>query len=81
MDVYGYVAEQTPSNAEYVAETKIQEWLDEGLTERQILLIWNQGHTGPCRAGVNKHGVAYDSCGYVEKVDRIYRGLVAIHMP
>lgn len=67
LEVYGYVAEQTPAAAEYVTLTKVQRWLDEGLTPRQIFLIWNQGHPGQCKAGVNKYGVPYDSCAYADK--------------
>jgi hypothetical protein len=66
-EVFGYVAEQTPQNAEFVTEEKVYRWLVSGLSERQIFLIWNQGHTGQCKAGVNKHGVPFDSCAYVEK--------------
>lgn len=64
LEVYGYVATQTPEAAEHVTLTKVQGWLDEGLTARQIFLIWNQGHPGQCKAGVNKYGVKFDSCKY-----------------
>lgn len=67
LEVYGYVAEQTPAAAEHVTLTKVQRWLDAGYTPRQIFLIWNQGHAGQCKAGVNRHGVRYDSCAYAEK--------------
>lgn len=70
-DVFGYVAEQTPENATIVTEEKIRGWLDKGLTEAQIFLIWNQGNTSPCKAGVNRHGVRYDSCAYVIHAEQI----------
>lgn len=66
-EVFGYIKEQTPENAEYVTLTKVERWLDSGLTPRQIFLIWNQGHAGQCKAGVNKYGVPYDSCAYADK--------------
>lgn len=66
LEVFGYVAEQTPAAAEHVTLTKVQRWLDEGLTPRQIFLIWNQGHPGQCKAGVNRYGVPYDSCAYAD---------------
>jgi hypothetical protein len=50
---------------------KIEKWLEKGLTDRQIFLIWNQGNYGPCKSGINKYGVAYDSCAYAEKALRI----------
>ena len=70
-DVFGYVAEQTPENAQFVTEEKVRAWLDSGLTETQIFLIWNQGNTSPCKAGVNRHGVSYDSCAYVIHAEKI----------
>lgn len=39
--------------------------MDEGMSDRDILLMWNQGEPGPaCYKGVNDHGVRYDSCAY-----------------
>lgn len=66
--VYGEVKEMTPERERYVATKIIQSWLDEGLSPAQIALRWNQGHEGQCKAGINKHGVAYDSCAYKNKV-------------
>ncbi len=65
--VLGYVADQTPENAEHVTHEMIARWISQGYTDRQIFLIWNQGNTGQCKSGVNKYGVKYDSCAYVEK--------------
>lgn len=67
-DVTGRVLPFTPTNETYVALRKVQAWLDQGYSERQIALIWNQGSTGECRKGVNKHGVEYDSCSYAQRV-------------
>jgi len=67
-DVAGRELPFTAINERYVALEKVDGWLDEGLTETQIAKIWNQGHTGPCSAGVNSHGVAYDSCAYVRQI-------------
>lgn len=67
LDVFGYVADQTPENELYVTEQKIVRWLESGLTERDIFMIWNTGRTGQCSAGVNRWGVPYDSCAYVAK--------------
>ena len=50
-----------------MTENKIYKWIEQGLTDREIFLIWNQGNTRQCKSGVNKYGVKYDSCEYVEK--------------
>jgi len=65
--VLGYVAPQTPKTEYYVALHKIQFHLNEGYSDREVALIWNQGHAGQCRSGTNKHGVAYNSCAYEQK--------------
>jgi hypothetical protein len=67
-EVYGEVRNQTPSNERYVGYIKIEKWLAEGHSPREIALIWNQGHPGKCRAGVNKLGVEYNSCAYAQKI-------------
>jgi hypothetical protein len=67
VDILGYVAPQTPENTKKVVEGKILEWKKQGLTDRQIFLMWNQGHPGKCIKGVNSKGVKYDSCSYAEK--------------
>lgn len=64
----GYVAVITDINERYVALYKIQYHLNEGYSESQVAKIWNQGHAGPCKAGINSKGVAYDSCSYERKV-------------
>jgi hypothetical protein len=66
--VLGQVEPMTPINEMYVALHKIQYHLNQGHDEKAIALLWNQGHTGPCKAGTNRHGVAYDSCAYQKKV-------------
>jgi len=73
MEVYGYVPEQTPEKAEYVTQQKVLKWLEEGYTPRDIFLTWNQGHRGgACKAGVNRYGVAYDSCAYAREALALY---------
>lgn len=67
-DVAGEVLPFNEANEYHVAHLKVEGWLDDGYTEEQIALIWNQGNPGPCKSGINSHGVAYDSCAYVEKV-------------
>lgn len=64
-DVAGKVLPQTPENERYVTEGMIRAWIAEGVSDRGILLTWNQGTPGPdCYKGVNDHGVPYDSCAY-----------------
>lgn len=75
-EVYGYVEVQTPERATFVTESMIRKWKGEGLSDRQILLIWNQGNTSPCKAGTNKYGVKYDSCAYVENVLSILQEVI-----
>jgi len=69
--VFGYVAEQTPENAELVTLTKVEKWLEAGIDARGIFLIWNTGRNAGCSSGYNSHGVYYDSCSYVEDAMRI----------
>lgn len=73
------VLPQTRENERYVTKEIILKWIREGVTDRGVLLTWNQGSptgwgpgTKDCYAGVNKHGVAYDSCAYAA------RGLAAL---
>lgn len=73
IDVVGKVLQQTSANERTVTEGMIRKWVDEGISDRGIFLIWNQGSaTGygggaDCYKGVNDHGVAYDSCGYAQR--------------
>ena len=68
MQVYGKVLEKTPEREWYVAVRMIQKWLDEGYSEAQIALIWNQGNPGECHAGTNSKGVPFNSCDYRDKI-------------
>ena len=66
--IIGYVAPLTEENAEYVATIKVQQLLDRGRSEHSIILAWNAGENAKnCSKGVNKYGVAYNSCAYVAK--------------
>jgi hypothetical protein len=67
-DIAGKVLPFTEGNEYYVAVMKIDGWLKTGYSEADITLIWNQGHAGPCRAGVNRHNVPFDSCAYQRAV-------------
>lgn len=72
-EVLGYVAELTPENEELVTRTIVQGWLDDGYTPEEVFLLWNQGDTDKCSRGVNRYGVRYDSCAYVEKALEILK--------
>lgn len=57
------------ANQDFVAEFKIQQWLDQGLTPQQIAAKWNSGSEvgWENKIGVNKQGVAYNVPNYVNK--------------
>lgn len=65
-EILGYVAD-IETEQHNITEAKIASWLEEGYTAREIFLLWNQGHSGPCKSGVNKYGVSYDSCAYANE--------------
>lgn len=66
--VIGYVAPLTEENAEYVATHKVQRLLNQGRSEHSIILAWNAGERAQtCSKGVNRFGVAFNSCAYVAK--------------
>lgn len=67
-EIYGAVLEKTPDREWFVAVSMIEKWIEEGLSDSQIALLWNQGHAGKCSSGVNKYGVKYDSCAYARQV-------------
>lgn len=54
----------------------IEKWIEQGLSDRQIFLIWNQGNPGACKAGINSHGVPYDSCAYADEGVRLMTELL-----
>ena len=58
------------SNQDFVAQFKIQQWLDQGLTPQQIAAKWNSGSEigWETKVGVNSQGVKYDVPTYVNKV-------------
>jgi hypothetical protein len=66
--VFGYIEDITPVNEYYVAVRKIQHHIDQGYSNSEIALIWNQGNPSPCKKDINKQGVPYDSCSYEKKV-------------
>lgn len=72
--VMGTVVPMTIENEDIVTEGMIRKWLADGRTPRWIFLTWNQGNgngwgpgTKDCYSGVNKWGVAYDSCDYARR--------------
>lgn len=74
IDVTGKVLTQTAANERMVTQGMIRTWKDQGISDRGIFLLWNQGSAtgwGPgskdCYKGVNDHGVAYDSCDYAAR--------------
>ncbi len=65
-EIIGYIVPKTPVNARYITAVKVQKLLDKGKTPEKIFLAWNAGESATkCSKGVNKHGVPYNSCGYV----------------
>lgn len=68
----GYLAPMTRVNERYVAIVKIQNWLNQGKSAKEIALLWNQGNLRQCSKGTNDLGVRYDSCGYVIAVLAYY---------
>lgn len=68
MLILGEVRAMEPEVERYVAVRMVERWLAQGYTKSQIPLLWNQGNVGRCGAGVNRHGVKYDSCNYQNKV-------------
>jgi len=66
--VFGEVRPMEPITERYVAVKMVERWLAKGYTKAEIALLWNQGHVGACSSGVNRHGVAYNSCAYQAKV-------------
>lgn len=70
--VYGEYREMTPEREWYVAVMMIDGWLNRGYDVGAVARTWNQGNTGPCVRGVNKHNVPYDSCAYQVAVVKNY---------
>jgi len=53
---------------QYVAVKNIELMLKKNMTVEDIAKVWNQGNTGACKKGVNKLGVAFNSCQYVKEL-------------
>ena len=68
MIIFGEVRKMSPVTEKYVATKMVEKWLEEGYTVQQIPLLWNQGNTGKCSSGINRHGVPYNSCEYQRRV-------------
>jgi hypothetical protein len=67
----------TPENQDMIAEWKIQQWIDEGLTVEEIAAKWNSGShkNWKKKIGVNKWGVKYNVPAYVKKVNKALKSL------
>jgi hypothetical protein len=68
---FNEVIEPTPENQDKLAEAYLGE-LAEKYTNEEIFLVWNSGRPTGCSKGVNKYGVPYDSCKYVESLKQKY---------
>jgi hypothetical protein len=68
IEVCGEFLPKTPEREWYVAVTMMDKWLSQGMTEAQVALRWNAGNATRCSSGINRHGVAFDSCAYQRKV-------------
>ena len=58
----------TPENEMKVMNKEVTEMLEQGRTVYDIAMKHNSGHFGKCSKGVNKFGVAYDSCSYTQSI-------------
>jgi len=56
-----------------IAEVKLD--VIKGLTPAQTLKKWNSGNLRPCRQGINRWGIKYNSCKYVKEALTIYQSL------
>jgi soluble lytic murein transglycosylase-like protein len=65
---FGEILPMTPDNQRKVALAVIDDMVNKGYTKEQIALYWNSGQTKRCSSGVNRWGVKFDSCAYVQKV-------------
>ena len=64
----GYVARVNKTNEFYIATLQVQSWIEQGWSDRDILLAWNQGGRHECIKGINtKYNQPYDSCSYLQK--------------
>lgn len=67
--VLGEEVKPNKTNELYVALKMIDRKLEQGYSESDVVLEWNQGHLGPCSSGINaKFNMPYDSCNHVRKV-------------
>ena len=66
--VFGRYVPISENRERLVVLTLFQNWLNQGMSESQIALKWNAGNATRCSSGINRHGVAYDSCAYQQKV-------------
>ena len=71
--VFGSEKPLTPQNESLVVYQKVDNWLKEGYTVKQIASMWNAGEQKPDaylgNQGKNKQGVPYNTTKYATKVD------------
>lgn len=75
IQVLGYVADLTPVNAEYIATVKMEQ-MSKKYSPNQIFLKWNAGEGATqCSQGINKNGIPFNSCEYINKAMNYYNQL------
>lgn len=80
--IFGKEVPITPDTETYVVKSKVEKWLEQGHSPKQIASMWNAGvgepnaytgkfSDGSSSKGTNKkYGVKYDVPGYAEKVKK-----------
>ena len=72
----GEVKSFSTTTQEIVVLKEIEELRSKKLSVYQIGLYWNSGsYIKPCKSGVNKWGVFYDSCAYAKNIVKTYNSL------
>jgi hypothetical protein len=64
---FGTTTPMTDQNQDRLAYLEIKSLIIKGYSERDVFATWNQGNRGQCKSGINKYGVKYDSCAYIQK--------------
>jgi muramidase (phage lysozyme) len=68
IEVKGYTYE----TQEKIVFEEMKSQVAKEIPRKDTFLQWNTGHFGTCSKGVNKYGVSFDSCSYVNKAMKIY---------
>ncbi len=67
----GYVPPRTYTNQKYVVMLQVQEWINQGYSNRAIALLYNHPASKGvvCGKGFNeRQKVEWDSCSYAERL-------------